>query len=332
VSVERARPTLRALRQEPLLVDDLEVARRLAAVAPVAAAVHPAAAADPDDAPADGAADLARWARAWLVSWQAALAADPRYGLDEPWTLGVPFAQVVAPKGGGDRTRRAAALALLARAGVLTGSPKADGSGDGVARVARACFAPHAAAVAVDWPTVVAASAAEPAALLTFRALAELLVPLDGTSAVPRRDLVARTGYGATQVRVALRRLVAAGLLDASGESGTTGRYRLTARALGRDWGAGAGAVPPVGPAPAAVRAPAPPAAPVVAAPAAPVAVPPVAAAPAAGAGLEVVAGGVTIALAPGTPFRVSGGVAVELTVGPDGQLRLVVGAPPAQG
>jgi len=76
VTGDQARPLLRALRREPALVDDRAAADRLA--------------------PTGLTPEAVRWARAWLVCWQAALAADPRAGLDEPWEIAVRLADVVA--------------------------------------------------------------------------------------------------------------------------------------------------------------------------------------------------------------------------------------------
>lgn len=116
-------------------------------------------------------------------------------------------------------------------------------------------------ALALDWPAALASCDREPATLLVVRALAEHLVPPDALAAVPRRDLVARTGYQQKQVRVALRRLAAAAAIETEGDVGETARYRFTRRALGRAWtnrdrparpiGAQVRAVPvPIGPLP----------------------------------------------------------------------------------
>ena len=299
MSAERARPALRAIRQEPMLVDDRLVAERLGARL---------------------SAETARWTRAWLVCWHAALLADDRFGRDEPWELPIPLDAVTVPKGGGDAARQLQALEALAEVGVVATYDAGDGAagrrGTRTAMLARDAFRSHAAALAVDWPTVVARSGAEPAALLVMRALAELIVPLDGWSAVPRRDLMLRTGYQHKQVRVALRRLVAADLLLAEGDVGTTARYRLTPRTLGRPWpsepAAQAGGPTPVAAAVAAsVPTPAPPPSAVTA-----------------GQGVQLVIGGASVTIAAGASFEIGAGVAARVEIGPDGGLRMVIQTP----
>jgi hypothetical protein len=101
--------------------------------------------------------------------------------------------------------------------------------------------------------------------------------------------------------------------VSAEGDVGTTARYRLTARALGRDW-TGTAAEP----APARVRAPAP----VEPARA------PVAAAPTDDRGMQLVIGGASVTLAPGARFEIGEGVSARLEIGPDGELRMVVRPP----
>jgi DNA-binding transcriptional ArsR family regulator len=294
VSAERARPALRAIRREPLLLDDRLVAERLAGALPN---------------------ETARWARAWLVCWFAALAADERFGRADPWDLTLPLDAVALPKGGGDGARQRLVLQALAEAGIATVHEEAQGRRHvRVARLADDVFAEHPAALAVDWGAVIARCGAEPAALLVMRALAELIVPVDGVSAVPRRDLVAWTGYQQKQVRVAIRRLLAADLIVADGDVGTTARYRLTPRALGRPW--------PTQEAPAAPE-------PTRASRAQPV---PHAgregatAATSAGDGIHVVVGGATVTLAAGASLEIGSGLAARMEVGPDGRPRLVVG------
>jgi len=260
-------------------------------------------------------AETARWARAWLVCWFAALAADERYGRDEPWQIAVPLDAVALPKGAGDAARQRLVLQALVDAGVASVHEETRGRRSvRVARLAAEVFAEHPAALGVAWETVVARCGAEPAALLVMRALAELIVPLDGIAAVPRRDLVSRTGYQQKQVRIALRRLVAADLLTADGDVGTTARYRLTPRALGRQW---VGETTPE-PAPEPVRVPA------DARHASDTTAPPVARS--ADDGVQVVIGGATLTVAPGASFEIGAGVAARLEVGPDGRPRLVVG------
>jgi DNA-binding transcriptional ArsR family regulator len=304
VSAERARPALRAIRHEPLLLDDRLVAERLDGVLP---------------------AETARWARAWLVCWFATLSADDRFGRVDPWELPVRLESVPTPKGGGDSTRQRAVLAGLVDAGVASVREEARGRRGGtewIAQLARDVFTEHQAGLAIDWATAVARCGGEPAALLVLRALAELIVPLDGAAAVPRRDLMARTGYQQKQVRVAVRRLIAADLVAADGDVGTTARYRLTARALGRAWPDAwpeteAPPVPPPGP--TARPAAEPPQA--AASSAAPNATP-----AASGDGVRLLIGGASVTIAPGASFEIGAGVQARLEIGPDGAPRLVVG------
>lgn len=290
---ERTRPALRAIRREPALIDDRLAADRLAERAELSA-------------------EGARWARAWLVCWQAALVADDRYGLDEPWEIPLALRRIAVPRGGGDAARREQVLAAMAAAGLVTVSP---GSGTGrsaarTVRVGRGAFVDHPAAMGVDWPGVVALCA-EPAPLLVLRALAELAMPGDtlgeAFTSVPRRELTAATGYQQKQVRLAIRRLAALGLLDVEGDTGTTARYRLAPRAVGQPWRAA--------PAPAPSRpAPAP-------------AAPPSSAREEDGDGLEVTLGGVAITVAPGGGFEIGPGMVGRVERGPDGRPRLVVRA-----
>jgi DNA-binding transcriptional ArsR family regulator len=230
------RPALRALRHEPWFVDDSTAERSLAS--------------------ARVPAESARLARAWLVCWQAALVADDRYGRVEPWAIDLSVGEIAVPRGAGDAERRDELLRALCDARLATvveaeGDVESQSSsvatldrrlghpGEGRttrATLARGAFAEHRAALALDWRALVGASDREPAVLLTARALAELLVPLDAFSAVPRRDLIERTGYQQKQVRVALRRLEAAEFLESESAVGATARYRFTARALGRQW------------------------------------------------------------------------------------------------
>ena len=292
-----ARPPLRALRQEPLLVDGhaaaLQLRRRSATVR-----LPP---------------DAERWVRAWLVCAHAALVGSARFGLDEPWTIPLCLDDVRTPRGAGDRARVRALLTTLTTAGVLL--PAAGATPDGMVRLDRAIFTAHHAAIALDWPALVAACGAEPAALLTLRALAELIVPLDAWTAVPRRDLMAHTGYGAKQTRVALRRLAAEALIEVEGEVGETARYRFTSRAFGRPW---AQAVPSLAPGAALV--------PPVAPGGAPEALPPsVAGGTAPADGLRVSVSGVTLTLAAGADFTIDAGLAARLELGADGRPTLRV-------
>lgn len=308
------RPVLRALRHDPLFVDDQAVAARL-----LVPASRPRTASEVPAGTARLTAELARWARAWLVCWHAALVRDQRYGLDEPWTIALSLDDVAPPRGIADPGRLGAVLDALHALGVLVAEPAGSDQAGARVRAARDVFAEHPAAVAVDWPTVVAACQREPAALLVVRTLAELIVPLDTFAAVPRRDLVERTGYQQKQVRVALRRLAAAGLLEAESDVGTTGRYRFAPRALGRAWPAVPATAPHAATPP---PLPSPVAAVVVAVPrsrdAAAVPGP-------AGGGMQVVVGGVTVAVAAGTAFAIDPGFSARLEVGEDGGPRLVV-------
>lgn len=299
MSAERVRPALRAIRREPMLVDDRLVAERL----------HD-----------EVSADVARWTRAWLVCWFAALVGDERFGRADPWEIPVRLDAVAVPKGGGDAARQRVALQALVDAGLVATQEERHGRRTlTVATLARELFTEHPAALAVDWPTVVARCGAEPAALLVMRALAELVVPLDGWSAVPRRDLMVRTGYQQKQVRVALRRLVAADLVVAEGDVGTTARYRITARALGRPWPA----EEPASAERASARAPerAPERTPIPA----PVSAP----APAPGAaGVQLVIGGASVTIAAGATFELGAGLSARLEIGSDGAVRMVVEPP----
>jgi hypothetical protein len=130
---------------------------------------------------------------------------------------------------------------------------------------------------------------------------------------VPRRDLVARTGYQQKQVRVAVRRLAALGLIEVEGDSGTTARYRLTSRTLGRPWGA----TPP-----ASTRVASPPPAP---APPRPAPMPAATVTGSDSAGVQIVLGGVAITVAPGAGFEVAPGMTARAELDPDGRPRLVL-------
>jgi DNA-binding transcriptional ArsR family regulator len=299
MSVERVRPALRAIRREPLLLDDAAVAGCL-----------------------DGmvAADVARWARAWLICWFAALSADERFGRLDPWEIPLHLDAIALPRGAGEGSRQRAVLDALVAAGIATVRDERHGRrSERLVQLARAAFVEHPSAIAVDWSVVVARCGAEPAALLVVRALVELIVPLDAWSAVPRRDLVARTGYQQKQVRLALRRLVAADLVNAEGDVGTTARYRLTPRALGRAWPAEDHS--PAAPSVAAYAVEPPP-------PASPATPPTAVPAEAAPTGVQVVIGGATVTIASGASFEIGAGVSARLEIGPDGRPRLVV-APP---
>ena len=90
---------LRALRLDPVLVDDLALDARLGQ--------------DPGHPPVDP--EIVRWARAWLVVWQGVLHAAGVIGTAPPWSVAVPLADVPSLKGDPAGTRRAEAIALLER-------------------------------------------------------------------------------------------------------------------------------------------------------------------------------------------------------------------------
>lgn len=208
---------LRALRHAPVLVDDLGALPRLAA----AAAIVATNAADADE--------LTRWTRAWLVAWQGVLHAANLIGTVDPWTVPVALGEVPTLKGDPQRRRRDAAVATLERAGLLKRSQdRATG------RLAESLFTEHRAGLELDWAAAGRACRYEPAALLALRALSELVVPLDTPAPVSLRELADRTGYAQKQMRVALRRLVEAGVLGVSEAAGQAARYRVTDAMLGR--------------------------------------------------------------------------------------------------
>lgn len=323
---------LRALREQPALVDDAAVAHLLG----------------PDVLPADDA----RWARAWLVCSQAALMGNPRHGLEPTSGLTFDPRAVSAPKGIGTTSRRDEVLGVLLSVGVLRSAlpPHEEGvvrlrvqptgsaaSRQGVELPEQVAWSDtickqHPAAVALDWLGLTSACGREPAALLVVRTLAEFLLPLDTWAMVPRRDLVDRTGYQQKQVRMALRRLVGVGLLEAEGESGRVARYRFTPIALGQRWQreAPSDSPPTVPPAssgagsPGTLEAsPSPRSWPVGAsrgvdsgqgrAPATP------------SSGLELIVGGVTVRVASGATLDVDAGAQARVEVAADGRVRLTI-------
>lgn len=329
VTAERSRPVLRALRREPLLVEDTLAAARLAQ-----SASRPGL----GTGPAADAADRLRWSRAWLVCAQAALVADERYGREDPWSVDLALANITSPRGGGDHHRQRQLLGELQAAGVLRVDGGAPFESPSVRiSLARDMFTEHRAAVAIDWPLLVERSGAEPAQLLVARALADLVAPLDAFTAVPRRDLVARTGYQLKQVRTALRRLISSGLVEAEGDAGITARYRFSALALGRGWDQptvdstsvghwgvastvapvpmGDGAAPRVRDAtqrPSVARTTS--AAPVRAMD-----------------GVEVAIGGATITIASGGSFQVGAGLTARAELEENGRVRLVIEPQPRE-
>lgn len=325
LGIEEGRPALRALRQQPLMVDVRAAGARL----------RTEGAPNPDMR--DGAAwipHVDRWSRAWLVCAQATLATDPRYMREEPWTIPLVTSSMYMPRGGDDSDRVSQAVARLEASGIISVS-RSD-SPDRIALIDRQFFMPHPAGIALDWKECLAACGNEPATLLVLHALAEVIVPLDAWTAVPRRDLMEATGYQQKQVRVALRRLEAAGVLEAEGDAGVTARYRFSGRALGRTWETSAPG--PVSSAPGLVpsamvddvRVPAP----------MPRGIPELspdtdtstlAANLGANSGLRVTVGGVTITLAPGAEFAIGAGVQARLEMGADGNPVLSVGGKGAQ-
>jgi len=197
--------SLRALRHEPMLVDDV-------AVVPALAGAAGGLGLDVEE--------LVRWTRAWLIVWQGALQARGAIGTLPPWTVAVSLADVPTLKGDPDQRRRTAALELLDRAGLIRLN------GDRTAgTLAESAFAVHRAGLEVDWGALGRAVRHEPAPLLVARALSELIVPAGEPTPVALRDLAERSGYALKQVRVALRRLVEVGLVSVSESSGAATRY-----------------------------------------------------------------------------------------------------------
>jgi hypothetical protein len=219
---------LRALRLDPVLVDDLALDARLAAAGSSADA-----AADPE---------TVRWARAWLVVWQGVLHAAGVIGTIPPSAATTRLADVPGLKGDPAGVRRSQAIALLERLALLTPV-----DGGAAARLDDALFTPHRAGLEVDWGAAARACRHEPAPLLVLRALVEVVVPPDAPTPVSLRELAGRTGYAEKQVRVALRRLADAGVVAATETAGQATRYRLTSATLGRPVAAAAPA-PPVAP------------------------------------------------------------------------------------
>ncbi|AHG93609.1 hypothetical protein J421_6074 (plasmid) [Gemmatirosa kalamazoonensis] len=201
---------LRALRHEPVLVDDLGAAERLAAIA---GDVQIA------DLPLDPA-ELVRWTRAWLVALQAALHDRGAIGVARPWTVSIPRAELPGLKGDPERRRQDAALSLLERAALLA----CDADRATITLLERA-FVPHRAGLEIAWGALGRAVRWEPAPLLVARALAELVVPPDQPAPVTLRELVERTGYAAKQVRSALRRLTDADVLTVRETAGMPSEY-----------------------------------------------------------------------------------------------------------
>jgi hypothetical protein len=239
--------SLRAVRRAPVLVDDIGLAGRLTTVA---ASLLPIAGLAVD------AEELARWTRAWLVTWQGVLHERGVIGDAAPESVAIALADVPSLKGDPAGQRRAAATLLLERAGVVRLSPDRR-----TATPTEAMFVPHRAGLELDWAAIGRAVRFEPAALLVVRALAELVVPPEEPSRVTLRELALRTGYAAKQVRVALRRLVGAGVLAESEAAGMPTQYRFQPGAIHRGGTVGRLGAPvaPVGSvAPAVDRGPVP--------------------------------------------------------------------------
>lgn len=333
---------LRALRQQPALVDDVAAVRLLTS-APAASG-------------AGGLSeDEVRWARAWLVCTQAAVVTATEHEVGKSVGPAFDAERVQAPKGLAGPARQAEVLAALVEAGVLRpapdgvhtisgsalrgrtrtaereSSPRGPGGLQPVLPGPRVYWAPavcavHSASVEIDWVRAVAACGREPAALLILRTLAEYVIPADAWTGVPRRDFVDRSGYQQKQVRVALRRLVAAGVIEADGENGRTARYRFAARVLAPRWNQ-TGASERAGNPPVDVSRNH------ASAPDAVIGTPSIVSRAAARAtasdpdvqGVEVVLGGVTVHMAPGASLDVGPGAHARIEVGADGRLSLRV-------
>src|SRR5438067_6010643 len=142
---------LRALRHEPVLVDDRSAAGRLASAA---------IGLPPADLPLD-VPELVRWTRAWLVACQAVLHERGVIGSVPPWTVPVPSTDLPTLKGDPEGRRHAAALALAERAGLL--SRALDGR---AVTLAERLFVPHRAGLELAWTAICRAVRFEPAPLL----------------------------------------------------------------------------------------------------------------------------------------------------------------------
>jgi hypothetical protein len=279
---------LRALRFAPVLVDD---------VGPIAQLAATAALLSPADLPLD-AAELVRWTRAWLVAFQGALHDAGAIGGAQPWTVPLPHSELPALKSDPEGRRRAAALTLLERTGLLA----SDRATQAVALDVRA-FVPHRAGLEVAWGAVGRAVRWEPAPLLVARALADLVVPAEQPVPVTLRELVERTGYAAKQVRAALRRLADERVIEASEAPGAPSEYRFGIVALPRAAEASETAEPPA-PSPARLALAAPDARPVSPEP-------PLGAASARRVALRMTLNGVTVSL--------GAGLSPHVELGPDG-------------
>lgn len=215
---------LRAVRVSPVLVDDMELPRSLGR---------------PNRGTADGGSpdpETVRWARAWMVAWQAVLYDRGVIGAAAPWTVAIAPAEWPALRGDPDRVRQRAAATLLLQVGL------AELQANGDLAMGERAFAPHRAGLELNWGAAFRECRGEPAALLTLRAVVDGLRALDDPAPITLRELAPRTGYGEKQVRTALHRLVTAGVLATREAPGQPTRYRVTDALLGR--GAPAAGVP----------------------------------------------------------------------------------------
>jgi len=170
-----------------------------------------------------------RWTRAWLVAFQGVLHDAGAIGGAQPWTVPMPRTELPTLKGDPEGRRRAAAVALLERVGLLV----SDGATGMVVLDARA-FVPHRAGLELAWGAVGRAVRWEPAPLLVARALADMVVPAEEPAPVTLRELMDRTGYAAKQVRAALRRLADERVIVAVEAPGAPSEYRFGPVALPR--------------------------------------------------------------------------------------------------
>lgn len=230
---------LRAVRLNPVLVDDRALVRELGRLHPVVGSGSDVDASDPE---------IVRWTRAWLVAWQGALCARSAIGRVDAWSVSIPRDEWPTLKGDPDHRRRDAAVALLVHAG-LASAARPEHTRRGESQLApdasvaigleaitltERAFIEHRAGLELDWSAAYRACRAEPAALLTLRAVVDCVQVLDDPTPITLRELAARTDYGEKQVRVALRRLVEAEILATRNAPGQPTRYRVTDRMLGR--------------------------------------------------------------------------------------------------
>jgi hypothetical protein len=202
--------SLRALRYAPVLVDDLAAAERLVPFAGELAT---------PDVPLS-APELVRWTRAWLVALQGVLHDRGAIGSAQPWTVTIPRAELPALKGDPDGRRRAAAVALLERCGLLR-----SGVDPALVMLAEPAFTPHRAGLELSWGAICRAVRWEPAPLLVVRGLAEQVSPPQQPVPVTLRDLIDRSGYAAKQVRSANARLVEARVVSVQESAGMPSEY-----------------------------------------------------------------------------------------------------------